>query len=80
MEKFKSFVAILGNEKIKFFFFSLKENKSLIKVTEKWKKKNPYFFFIEKVERFFFFPEKSIFLINIHIKKRQNLEQERENI
>lgn len=26
-------------------------------------------FFIEKVERFFF-PEKSIFLINIHIKKR----------
>lgn len=44
------------------------------------KKKNPYFFFIEKVERFFFFPEKSIFLINIHIKKRLNLEQERENI
>lgn len=53
MEKFKGFVAILGNEKIKFFFFFfLKENKSLIKVTENWK--------IEKVERFFF-PEKSIF-------------------
>lgn len=61
------------------FFFFLKENKSLIKVTEKWKKKISIFF-IEKVERFFFFPEKSIFLINIHIKKRQNLEQERENI
>lgn len=79
MEKLKSFVAILGSEKIKFFFFFLKENKSLIKVTEKWKKKISIFF-IEKVERFFFFPEKSIFLINIHIKKRLNLEQERENI
>lgn len=78
MEKFKSFVAILGNEKIKFFFFFLKENKSLIKVTEKWKKKIRFFFLSRKWN--VFFPEKSIFLINIHIKKRQNLEQERENI
>lgn len=80
MEKFKSFVAILGNEKIKFFFFFSQRKQIFNKSHWKMKKKNPYFFFIEKVERFFFFPEKSIFLINIHIKKRQNLEQERENI